>query len=172
VLVPFGTGKISVVLIVKANLVTKTATHSVPVSFSSWRDLPFERVGGEDTCHLTENRISPVDTICHQQRSCHAESLVGVVMRRPRTTKQTQKSALRRVSFLVCSSENLMHSSDDELVLKFDNDAYEGVLVFDTSQFATMDELVFGRYLKSSIKRWRRDKKKGVWLKVLYNYSQ
>lgn len=57
-------------------------------------------------------------------------------------------------------------TSSDDLVLEFDVDSYNGVIVSDSEQFEKMDELLFGRYMKSSLKKWRKDKRRGVWLRV------
>lgn len=59
-----------------------------------------------------------------------------------------------------------MFGTEEELALKSEIGWYNDVLVLDIEQFLNMDELTFGRYLKSSLKRWRKDKRRGVWLKV------
>jgi hypothetical protein len=54
---------------------------------------------------------------------------------------------------------------ETELILKHSVDEYNGVHIKD-AQLDFMDELNFGRYLQSSLNRWDRDERNGVWLKV------
>lgn len=55
---------------------------------------------------------------------------------------------------------------ETELILKHSIDEYNGVHI-DVAQFDSMDELNFGRFLQSSLNRWDRDERNGVWLKVV-----
>eukprot|EP01126_Amoeba_proteus_P018788 TRINITY_DN1955_c0_g1_i10.p1 TRINITY_DN1955_c0_g1~~TRINITY_DN1955_c0_g1_i10.p1 ORF type:complete len:296 (-),score=69.53 TRINITY_DN1955_c0_g1_i10:128-916(-) len=52
-------------------------------------------------------------------------------------------------------------------IFEFEIDAYNGVVVDRSDkQLLELDELQFGRLLKSSLEQWQKDDRRGVWLKI------
>lgn len=51
-----------------------------------------------------------------------------------------------------------------ELTLKYDGDRYDGVIVKDQSLPESRDE--FAKILKQSLRAWKSEGKRGIWLKI------